>query len=76
MAKFLKSLLKMFVYQVESVVTNIKKLYNKQANRYDLNFYKLTAKTNYNFENINKLVRYDNMTRIENKQISTKTKKV
>jgi len=59
MAKFLKSLLKMFVHQVESMATNIKELYNKQTNGYDPNSYKISTKIGYSCEDINKLVKYN-----------------
>jgi len=58
------------------VIANLKELYNKQANGFDRGFYKLLAKVDYNYEDINKLVKYHNMTRKEDKQISTKTKRL
>ena len=45
-----------------SVIANLKELYNKQANGFDRGFYKLLAKVDYNYEDINKLVKYHNMT--------------
>lgn len=39
-----------------SVIANLKELYNKQANGFDRGFYKLLAKVDYNYEDINKLI--------------------
>jgi hypothetical protein len=38
------------------VIANLKELYNKQANGFDRGFYKLLAKVDYNYEDINKLI--------------------
>jgi hypothetical protein len=72
----LKPLLKGFVHQTELVVTNLERLFNKQANNFNPNAYKILARAGYSHEDINKSAKDNNMTQLEGEQVFVKTRKV
>lgn len=74
LTKVSKPLLREFVHQTESVVVNLEGRSNKWANNFDSNTYKLLIRSGYS-RNINKLAKNDDMTRVEGKQVLTKTRK-
>lgn len=75
LTKVSKLLLKGFVHQVELVVVNLEGHFNKRVNNFDSNTYKLLIRTGYSCKDINKLAKNDDMTRVEGKQVLTKTRK-
>uniref|UniRef100_A0A6N2MMH1 Retrotransposon gag domain-containing protein n=1 Tax=Salix viminalis TaxID=40686 RepID=A0A6N2MMH1_SALVM len=63
--KVSKPLLKGFIHQTESVVTNFKGLPDKRSNGFDPNAYKLLARAGYSQEDINKISKDGNTTHLE-----------
>ncbi|KAF9665072.1 hypothetical protein SADUNF_Sadunf16G0084100 [Salix dunnii] len=72
--KVSKPLLKGFVHQTKSVV-NLKGLPDKRSNGFDPNAYKLLARAGYSREDINKISKDDDVTQLEGKQVSARTRK-
>jgi len=73
--KVSKPLLKGSVHQTESMVSNLEGLPNKQENGFDPNAYMLLVRLGYSHEDVNKLTKDNDMTRVEGKQVFIKTRK-